>query len=268
MRSALLSLLAIATAAYLCLGALLYLFQRSFIYFPTPAPPAGNVLAEELWLSSGKEQLRIWLLHGDRPDAIVYFGGNAENVALNVPDYGRIFPDRAVYLVNYRGYGGSTGTPGEDALYSDAEAVFDFVNERHRSVSLVGRSLGASIVTWLACAASPARLVLITPFDSLASLARRLYPIFPASLLLREQHDSISRAGCIDTPVLVLVAGRDEIVPRENSRKLAEAIRNDLVTLRVIDGTTHNTIESAPEFYRVLEGFLSDGARSPGAMTP
>lgn len=255
MKSALFSLLALTIIVYLCLCAYLYLFQRSFIYFPTPA--AESVRAEGLWLDTGGERIRIWRLHGDRAEAIIYFGGNAEDVAWNIPEFSDLFSGKAVYLVNYRGYGGSTGSPSESALYRDAEAIFDFAIAGHRSVSLIGRSLGASVATHLAVVRPVERMTLITPFDSLSSLARNLYPIFPTSLLLKERHDSMSRAHRIDAPVLIVVAGRDEIIPRENSERLAKALDPALVTLQIIDGTMHNTIGTSPEYARVLDEFMN-----------
>jgi hypothetical protein len=253
-------LLAVAAFVYVCFCVYLYLFQRSFIYFPVPA--TGGKPAEELWLDdSGR--IRIWRLHAERPDAIVYFGGNAEDVASNVPEFSDYFSEQAVYLVNYRGYGGSTGSPTEAGLYSDAEAIFDFVNARHRNVSLIGRSLGAAVATHLASMRKIDRLALITPFDSLASLAREFYPIFPTSLLLRDKYDSMSRADRIRAQVLMIVAENDEIIPRDSSERLAAAIDPELITLKVIDNTAHNTVSNSPEYGPVLRAFMARGARGP-----
>lgn len=108
MKSAVL-LLAGLFFVYALFCASLYLFQRSFMYFPTPQ--RTDVAAEELSIESGEARLKIWRLHGERANAILYFGGNAEDVALNVPEFTAWFPGCAVYLVNYRGYGGSSGSP-------------------------------------------------------------------------------------------------------------------------------------------------------------
>ncbi|MEX2122462.1 MAG: alpha/beta fold hydrolase [Woeseia sp.] len=258
MRSTFFSLLALAVFVYLCFCVYLYLFQRSFIYFPTPA--TAGAPAEELWFDTGNARLRIWRLHAERPDAIVYFGGNAEDVALNIPQFSDYFSARAVYLVNYRGYGGSSGVPTEAGLYRDAEAVFDFVKVSHRRISLIGRSLGCSVATHLAAMRSIDRLVLITPFDSLASLAREFYPIFPTSLLLKDKHDSSSRADRIKVPVLMLVAEHDEIIPYANSERLSAAIDPALVAVKVIDDTAHNSIGASPEYGRALRAFMAQGA--------
>ena len=245
-----------AAFVYFCFCLYLYLFQRSFIYFPTPSP--DHAPAEELWLDSDNERIRVWRLHAGESDAILYFGGNAEDVSLNIPEFSAWFPEQAVYLVNYRGYGGSSGSPGETALLRDARAIFDFMKERHANVSVIGRSLGAAVAVDLAVGRDVARLALITPFDSLARLAREFYPIFPTSVLLKDKYDSVGRAGRIRAPVLVIVAERDEIIPRESSERLAGAMPESLVTLKIIEGTSHNTVEASPAYGRTLQAFMTD----------
>jgi uncharacterized protein len=258
MKSMLFSVVALGAFVYVCFCACLYLFQRSFIYFPVPA--VNGVAAEEVWLESDEARLRVWRLRADRPHAILYFGGNAEDVSLNVREFGAWFPDQAIYLVNYRGYGGSSGSPSESGFHRDAEVVFDFIRSRHRRVSVVGRSLGAAVAVRLAATQELQRLVLITPFDSLAGLAREYYPIFPTSLLLREKYDALADAGSLQAPVLLIVAGRDEIIPRERSENLVQAILPSLLSVVVIEDATHNTIGAAAEYGRALRGFLAEPA--------
>jgi len=259
MKAMLFSLIALAAFVYTCFCAYLYLFQRSFIYFPTPA--VAGAPAEELWLDSNHERIRVWRLHGTRPDAVLYFGGNAEDVSLNLAGFADWFPDQAVYLVHYRGYGGSSGSPSETGLLRDAEAIFDDIGKVHRGISVVGRSLGAAVAVHLAATRDLQRLALITPFDSLAGLAREYYPIFPTSLLLKDRYDSLALAERIRVPVLLLVAEHDEIIPRESSERLAKAISPTLVSFVVIDDAGHNTLDASPEYGRVLRAFLTESAR-------
>jgi pimeloyl-ACP methyl ester carboxylesterase len=258
MKSTLLSLVALAAFVYVCFCVYLYLMQRSFIYYPTPA--AAGLPAEELWLDSDSERIRVWRLHAARPDAILYFGGNAEDVAFNIPEFSDWFPQHAIYLVNYRGYGGSSGSPSEAALSKDAEAIFEFVRDGHRNVALIGRSLGAAVAVGLAAKKSVERVALITPFDSLASLARDFYPIFPTSLLLKDKYDSLASAGRIRVPVLIIIAEHDEIIPYPSSERLADAISSPR-TIRVVEGTGHNTVGASPDFGRTLQAFMAEGAR-------
>jgi alpha-beta hydrolase superfamily lysophospholipase len=136
--------------------------------------------------------LRGWVVNRDQPDPILYFGGNAERIEANREDFARMFPGRSVYLVAYRGYGASTGEPGEAALVPDALAVFDEVQRRHpgQRIAVIGRSLGSGIASQVAGQRPVARLALITPFDSMIGAAKTHYPIFPVDWLLDERYES------------------------------------------------------------------------------
>ncbi len=114
-----LSILALLIAtAYLGLCAWLYLTQRSQIYFPVPeVNPPG---AQSIRLAGGDATLKIWVVERPGPRALIYFGGNAEDVSANLPALASALPGYSLYLVNYRGYGGSTGRPSESALVADA----------------------------------------------------------------------------------------------------------------------------------------------------
>ena len=242
-------------AVYLALCAWLWLTQRSLIYYPTPA--VDNPLADELLVESGGESLQIWRLSPGRDHAIIYFGGNAEEVSQNSPDFLRHLADLTVYLVNYRGYGGSSGSPDEDALFLDALSIYDFVAGRHSRISVVGRSLGSGVATFLATARETSRLVLVTPYDSLASVAQAAYPIIPVSLLLRDRFDSLARAADIRVPTLIAIAEFDEVIPRVHSERLVAAIDPTLATVIVVSGSGHNTIGDSPEYSRSMSEFLS-----------
>ncbi|MCK5687871.1 alpha/beta hydrolase, partial [Myxococcota bacterium] len=110
MKTLSLSTLGILLVAYIVIGALLFLSQRKFIYFPTSAIKHGY--PEEIF-KTGTESIVVAVVNGGREKALLYFGGNAEEVIYNAPDFAKIFAEHTVYLVNYRGYGGSSGQPTE-----------------------------------------------------------------------------------------------------------------------------------------------------------
>ena len=234
--------------------AYLYLAQRSFIYYPVPA--SANVAAEDLRVDLDGATLQIWRLHATKEEAVVYFGGNAEDVSQNVAQFARLFPDKAVYLVNYRGYGASSGSPTETALFADAQALFDRFSAQHAGVSVIGRSLGSGVAVFLAATRSPDRVVLITPYDSIAGLAQSAFPIFPVSALLIDRFASVDYAVHATAPVLMLIAERDEVIPRSSSQNLAAAIDASLITTNIVVDATHNTIQEFAEYSDALRSFL------------
>src|SRR5262249_47205233 len=136
--------------------------------------------------------------------AMIYFGGNAEDVSLNMPSFSAGLPERALFLLNYRGYGGSSGKPSQDALFSDGLALFDEVHSRYKDVEVVGRSLGSGIAVYVASSRPATRLVLITPYNSVEELAARQFPWMPVRWLLRDKYQSWRFAPHVHAPTLIV----------------------------------------------------------------
>lgn len=240
--------------AYLAMCLWLYFTQRSQIYFPVPeSNPPG---AQSIRLASGDATLKIWVVERPGLRALIYFGGNAEDVSGNLSSFAAAFPDHSLYLVNYRGYGGSTGKPSESALFADAMAIHDELHARHAEISVMGRSLGSGVAAHLAGVRQIRRLVLVTPYDSLANVAREHFPLFPVALLMRDRYDSASRVRNIHAPVLLVIAGDDEIIPRARSEALAAVFPSSQVQVNIVDGATHNSLDLFPGYLRAISNFL------------
>lgn len=244
------SLLTIAAGVYAGLCLIFVVFQRSFIYMPTPVKPAD---AGAFTLEVPGAELRVSSRPHDGPKALVYFGGNAEDVAYTVQELAEVFPDRAIFSLHYRGYGGSSGKPAETSLRSDARTLFDVVHGRHPDVVVVGRSLGSSLAIQLAAEKPVSRLVLITPFDSIRAIAQRAAPFLPMRLLLRDPYDSRRYASKVSCPTLVIAASHDEIVPLADTQRLVAAFPTKTATLQIVDGTDHNSVSGEPEFWEALK---------------
>jgi hypothetical protein len=237
---------AFAVLAYAGICAALFAFQRSLIYLPQPFPREALVRARPLAVDGA--DILVTLRERPGGPALIYFGGNAEIVPLTMPELNRIFPDRALFLPHYRGYGGSSGSPSEAALFADALAVYDMVRKTHDDIAVMGRSLGSAVATYLAAHRPVSRLLLVTPFDSLETVAAGHYPFFPVRLLLRDRFDSAFWAGRVDAPTILLAAGRDEIVSLASSRKLLESFRPGTAVMHVIEEAGHNDISLFTEF--------------------
>lgn len=247
-----LSLLAVMAVAYLALCAALFVVQRSLIYYPQPRAPAEG--ATLLALPTEEGPVLVTTRPHTGPHALVYFGGNAEDVSYNLPGLAAAFPDYAIYLLHYRGYGGSAGQPSEAALLADALALFDQVHAAHRDVVVVGRSLGSGVALHLASLRPVARLVLVTPYDSLQEMAAREFPYLPVRWLLQDKFESWRYASQVAVPTLVIAAEHDEVIPRERTESLYSHFRRGVASLRVVAGTGHNTISESPEYLALLKG--------------
>jgi pimeloyl-ACP methyl ester carboxylesterase len=241
----------LAVYALACLS--LFLGQRSLIYYPPPAAAFPAPVTTSLAVPGAV--LRI----SERPlagvHALIYLGGNAEDVSASLPTLARAFPGHALYLMHYRGYAGSTGEPSEQALADDAVALFDRVAASHPEVEVVGRSLGSGVALQLASRRPVKKLVLVTPFDSIADLAAEQFPVFPVRWLLRDKYESWRYAQEIRTPTLVLAAERDEVVPAWSTERLVSRFAQGVAAVRTIPGVGHNTISESPAYVQALRGW-------------
>lgn len=252
MRQALLLLLIPAGLfAGLCL--LMFLTQRSQIYYPVRESTAPGATSMRFEVDGA--EVRVWTFSRPSRAALIYFGGNAEDVGASIGRFADRLPEHSLYFVNYRGYGGSTGEPSERALVGDAIAVYDHLRTRHEEIHVLGRSLGSGVAAQLASERDVGRLVLVTPFDSLVNVARAHYPWLPVGLLMRDRFDSERRAASIASETLFVVAGDDEIIPRARSEALAGAFRTHPRVV-VLEGARHNGVDLDPRYLDEVATFL------------
>jgi pimeloyl-ACP methyl ester carboxylesterase len=179
--------------------------------------------------------------------AIVYYGGNAEDVSASLPKFEQAFPTHALYLLHYRGYGGSEGEPSEANLLDDALALFDYARRRHARVIVVGRSLGSGIAVHVASVRRVARLVLVTPYDSMVGIASGQYPYFPVSLILRDRYESWRYAPRVRAPTRIIVADADEVIPRASSEALLQRFAPGIARMDVLPGN-HSSVTTDPRY--------------------
>jgi pimeloyl-ACP methyl ester carboxylesterase len=255
MSRTLMSLVALIVAVYLVLCAALFFFQRSLIYFPQSN--AVTSADSQLTLSMPDAQVSVITRERVGPRALIYFGGNAEDVSHNLPEFAEAFPEYAVYLLNYRGFGGSSGSPSEAAIAEDALALFDQVYASHPQVSLIGRSLGSGVAVRLASQRPMQNLILVTPYNSLEEIAARQYPWVPVKWLLKDRFESGKYAAHIRVPTLLLAASDDEVIPRASTQRLLENFPQGVAVLRVVPDSGHNSISDRAQYLQWMEDVLN-----------
>ncbi len=245
---------AILLLAYLAICVALFAYQRSLIYFPQPR--SGGDPATTLNLKVKDAELVVTTRQAAGSRAIIYFGGNAEDVSANLPSFSEAFPAHALYLLHYRGYGGSTGSPTEAALQSDALALFDQVSKTHPDVAVVGRSLGSGVAAWVASQRPVSRLILVTPYNSIQELAAQRFPYFPIAWLLTDKFESWKYAAKVSAPTLLIAAEHDEVIPAASTEQLHTHFKAGTALLEVLPGTSHNTVSQHPKYLSLLQSAL------------
>lgn len=241
---------------YVIVGAVLFTFQKNFIYFPTAAYEHGF---KDIFLESDGHKIQLIAINDEvaTDRALIYFGGNAEAAAYSTPDFAYHFKKTAIFLVNYRGYGLSEGSPSEEANYADATKVYEYVKTRYKNIAVMGRSLGSGMATHLAATQEVSRLVLVTPYDSIESVAQAKFKLYPASLFISQKYLSIERVDKISAPTLVLIAERDNIIPYKHSATLVAAFPVEQIRVEILPGTGHNNISDGPDYFELVRGFVN-----------
>ena len=238
---------------YVLFGAFLFFYQRKLLYFPTPKISHNY---EQQQLIHDNVTLKVIVLNQGEKEAIIYFGGNAEAVVYSAQHFLDTFPDHTIYLLNYRGYGGSSGKPSEQGFFTDALFLFDKVLGKHTTISVIGRSLGSGVATYLASKRPVKKMALISPFDSITSVAQKNFMIFPVFLMLRDKYNSISRVKDIKAEATVLLAENDEVISRVHSQRLIDEFPVEQVSVKIIADSRHNDISEKVEYYQILKEFF------------
>ncbi|MFW2365692.1 MAG: alpha/beta hydrolase [Desulforhopalus sp.] len=244
---------------YLFCVLFMYLRQDSFLFFPTASQHRGHgyTNVEDYKLEREGATLQGWLVNPQfvRENLLIYYGGNGEDTFLNIEEFEDI--QAASLFVAYRGYGPSSGRPGEAALYSDALKVIDDMVDRYSpgNIVLIGRSLGSGVACYVAARRAVQGAVLVTPYDSIVNVARSSYPWLPVSLLLKHRFDSLGQLAQISCPLLVIYGGRDRVIRPERTKNLINHIVSNKRVV-CIEGADHGTIDMFPEYWQALLEFI------------
>jgi pimeloyl-ACP methyl ester carboxylesterase len=259
------TLLLLFLGGYAAVLVALFFFQTSLLFPARMVGDAGPLPAGVEALVAGTPDGHT--LHGvhlpprvpaGQKPLILVFGGNAWNAEAAAAYLHDIFPDHDVVAFHYRGYRPSTGSPSAAALLADAPLIYDVVASRFpsRPIVAVGLSIGSGVAAHLASKRTLAGLILVTPFDSLASLAAGHYRWLPIRVLLRHRMEPVADLARTDAPVALIAAQRDTLIPAARTASLRPAARN-LVLDATIPGADHNDIYQHPSFPAAMRQALS-----------
>ncbi|HEX7126801.1 MAG TPA: alpha/beta hydrolase [Thermodesulfobacteriota bacterium] len=265
-------LLALAIG-YAVLLVLVYVFQSRLVYFPdvgrgvatTPAAYGLPFETHEIETEDGERLHAWWVPVRDARGTALVFHGNAGNISHRI-GYLQMFHrlGYASLIVDYRGYGQSTGRPSEDGTYRDAEAAWRWLVARGvapTDVVLVGESLGGAVAAWLAARVTPRALVLLSTFTSVPDLGAEVYPFLPVHLLSRFSYDTLGALRRVEAPVLVAHSRDDEVVPYRHGLALFAAAREPKRFLEMHGGHNEGVLYTREAWVAELGAFLERTVR-------
>lgn len=239
---------------YLAGLAYFYFCQRALIYYPQPGAFVYQDHAFELTIDG--VNLRGWVLNEGCDSVLFYFGGNNENIQMNISRFERWFPQYTVYLVNYRGYGKSDGAPSETALFNDALSLYDRFAEKYNTIGVIGRSLGSGVACHLASMRRVDKLALITPYDSINNVGKNKYWYMPVQWLLHDKFESWKKVDKISAHTIVFTAIGDEVIPNPRTENLLKYFKQTKPRVIEVEETTHGLIMNHARFSTRIKDFF------------
>lgn len=229
-----LNFLLIIVGGYLILLFLMFVFQNRLIFIPTQdlliTPDQLGIEAEEIYVDTEDgEKLHGWFFpNGNSEYLVILCHGNAGNISTRI-DIARMFERLGISIIlfDYRGYGLSTGSPNEQGLYRDIEAVVDFAGSEYdydpTKIVLYGRSLGGAVASYAATKYNVAGLIVDSSFESLEQMVSELYPFVPA-VLARHDFPTLEYLEKLEeTPVMIMHSPEDQIIGFTHGETLFEA---------------------------------------------
>ncbi len=252
--------------AYLAAVAYLYMFQEALIFKPDGqyAPPDRDVLPqiEEVQVMT-EDGIALTSWFQPPPEGaltILYLHGNAGGLTKRTDFYRQIIEaGYGLLALDWRGYSKNDGSPSEQGLYMDARGAMVFLANQGitpEQVIVMGRSLGSGVATWLAMEYALFGMVLVSPYTSIADIARERYPLIPVAWLLNHPFNSLSRASSIDEPVLIVHGQRDRVIPVEHAQHLYQAF-NQRKILHLYEDAGHNDVPFDDVMAR-MQAFFSE----------
>src|SRR5215210_1687127 len=254
---------------YAAFVAVLYVFQDRLIYYPqmgrhvVTTPAASGIAYEDFTIrTEDRETLNLWWVPAPEPRGVVLLlPGNAGNISHRI-EYALMFR-RLGYntvLLDYRGYGKSTGTPSEEGTYRDADAAWRWLTETRaippNQIVVFGESLGGGVGSWLASRYTPRALVLASTFTSSVDLGAELYPFLPVRLISRFRYDTLRRLPDVHVPVLVIHSPTDEVIPYSHGERLYAAANEPKEFLEIAGGHNDSAVFMRREWIDRLGAFL------------
>ena len=197
--------------------------------------------------------------HVDKPLGLVlYFHGNSRSIkgwAKYAKDFYRYNYD--VVLVDYRGFGKSTGKRGEKAMMNDMQFVYDTLTQTYPENHLIvyGRSLGSGFATKLAADNRPRYLILDAPFFSFKKTIERFLPILPVKYILRYHLRSDKWIPKVNCHTYILHGTRDWLIPISQSEKLQQLNPRKITLIRIAGGG-HNNLPTFNEYHNFIRDIL------------
>ena len=258
----------IVIIAYCLIGIGLYYLQEKLLFHPEPLSSANKYnfsqpfteLNIELDTQTSYNLIQFTIPDSSRKGVVIYFHGNRENInhyAEFTPNFTRNHYE--VWMVDYPGFGKSTGLLTEQGLYEEALQVYKLARKKYspNQIIIYGKSIGTGIASQLASVRDCKKLILETPYYSLTSLTRILCWMYPVDLMLKfkfRTHDYLPK---VTAPITIFHGTNDGVIPYWNVSRLKPLLKpkDEFIT---IEKGSHINLNSFPKMQNKLDSLLTN----------
>ncbi len=246
----------ILSLVFIYAGALLYIYltQDSQVFNPSAIDKKEPVKLKNVEHISFEMENDVVLkgIHKKTNNAplLIYFGGNADDatrIVLHVKGF-------EIIAFNYRGFVNSGGKPSEKNIFSDSLKIFDKY-AKNKEVIVMGRSLGTGVATYVASKRDVRGLILITPYDSIVSIGKKMYPYFPIETLSNHKFESVKYMLDVKAKVGLIEVEGDDVIPKYHFDKLKEKVLNLALHVELKD-TTHGDVLQHSNFEKTVRKMI------------
>jgi len=253
-------------SVYVLLIILVYFIQEKFIFKPEKLHRGFvyqyDVPFKELFFDI-EEGVLINGLHfyRDNPQGLIlYFHGNTRSIkgwAKYAKDFYRYNYD--VVLVDYRGFGKSTGKRSEGGILSDMQFIYNHLKSEYPEQHLIvyGRSIGSGFATKIAADNHPRYLILDAPYYSFSKVVERFLPILPVRLVLRYHLRTDKWIKDVKCPIYILHGTKDWLIPIRHSEALQKLNPRKITLIRIVGGG-HNNLPEFDEYHNFIRDILKE----------
>ncbi|MCB0372024.1 MAG: alpha/beta fold hydrolase [Muricauda sp.] len=259
-------ILLVVVGIYILISVLLYFLQDYFLFKPEKLPKDfqfyyDNQIIEEYNVETRDGAIINGLrFRSQDPKGVVfYLKGNSKSIK----GWGKFAVDFTrhgydVIMVDYRGFGKSTGRRTQKAVKRDMQLIYDKIKEKvtEKYIILYGRSMGSGFAAKLASMNNPRMLILDAPYYSLSKVAKKFIPFMPLSLLIKFPMPTYKWLKYVNCPIHIIHGTDDRLIPYKTSVKLSK-IKPELTKLYTVIGGGHKDLNNFESYHRMLEEIIT-----------
>ena len=252
---------------YCGIGIALYYLQEKLIFHPEQLAPdyqyKFGTPFEEVFVPFSKNDstsiVRFFTEAQEKKGVVLYFHGNRGNINRYAKYAGNFTKNGyEVWMIDYPGYGKSTGKISEKYLYNQASELYKLAANKFSSDSIIiyGKSLGSGPASWLGYMKKCKKLILETPYYSLTDLLQRYAIIYPASVISAFKFPVYKYVSETKNPVIIFHGTADRVIPYKASEQLKQILKSTDEFITIEDGS-HNNLNDFPLFHQKLDSVLN-----------